>query len=85
MCDGRLQPDVLETMKLLAARTSELLSARQESEKRAGAREEAIREGLEISMSAVSHNLGSRLAALPVILGRYRLEEEGHPNLQGDQ
>jgi signal transduction histidine kinase len=82
MCDGRLPPDVLEAMKLLAARTSELLLARQENEKRANQRELDIREGVEISMSAVSHNLGSRLASLPVILGRYRLEEARHPGLR---
>src|SRR5262249_31045378 len=63
MCDGNLKPDVFDTMNLLAARTSELLLAR----------DVATREAIETSMAFMAHNLTSRLAALPLVLARYRL------------
>jgi signal transduction histidine kinase len=69
-------------IKLLATQASELLLARQQAQTQRDAREVAIREGLETSMSAVSHNLGSRLASLPVILGRYEEEEQHYSPLR---
>ena len=82
MCKGDLRPDVFETMKLLADRTSDLLLARQKGEEIIRVREEAVRDSVETMMAAVSHNLGSRLASLPLILGRYRIEEEDYPPLK---
>lgn len=80
-CTSELQPEAFETMRVLVQQSRTILEACQERENLASEHENAVREGLERSMAAVAHNLGSRLAALPIILARFQQREDKYPEL----
>ncbi|MCI0489897.1 MAG: GAF domain-containing protein [Blastocatellia bacterium] len=75
--DESLRPEDFELLKVLSEKTSELLDAFFRRDRDFDEREQLIRvSAAQKIMADMSHNIATRLAALPVVLSRYRMREE---------
>ncbi len=75
-CDQNLRPEDFELLKILSETAASLFESSLSRERDFGEREQVIRVSVaQRVMATLAHNLGTRLAALPVILTRYRMLE----------
>lgn len=81
-CDPqKFHPDDFELLTVLSRMTSSLLDAFLRRERQEEERDRWVREAAEETMANAAHSVKTRLAALPVLLTRFRLREKGLPDL----
>jgi signal transduction histidine kinase/PAS domain-containing protein len=81
-CDEDLLPEKFELLKVLAGMYARLLSAFARRDRAIEERERWVREVAELALGLTSHSIGNCLAALPVVLERYKLREQKCPEVK---
>lgn len=79
--DEDLPPENFELLKTLSEMAAGLLDGFLRRESEFEARHRWIREAAERTMAVTAHNIANQLAALPVLLERYKMREKEFPGL----